>query len=454
MTTPPNILFIQTDQLTALALSSYGNSICKTPNLDKLAADGVVFVRAICNYPLCSPSRFSMLTGQLASQVGAFDNGCEFPAGQPTFVHYLRQMGYQTALSGKMHFVGPDQLHGYEERLTADIYPADFQWTASWGESETPDFVTDARIVTHAGPCANSVQIEYDNLVTFQAQQKLTKIAQDKQSKTDERPFFLTVSYTHPHDPFLCSAEHYHRYDDVEIDLPSVPKLPNNQQDPHSYRIMNNSGLLDGEFSEDQHRNARQGYYGAISYIDDQVGQLLKTLKQIKLDQNTVIIFTSDHGEMLGERGLWKKSHFFESALRVPLIMHGRNLPKGKRVSTLASLIDLFPTILSMANNGHLPDLIEPIEGADLTLYFDEEDDDRLIAAEYLGENALAPMLMVRQGDYKYLHSEGYLTMLFHVGDDPLELNNLAGLGLPIEVELSAVIKQRWNSKELSQQIV
>ena len=196
--TRPNILFIQTDQLTAFALASYGNQVCQTPHLDQLAAQGVVFERAYCNYPLCSPSRFSMLTGKLASEVGAFDNGCEFPAAQPTFVHYLRQMGYQTCLSGKMHFVGPDQLHGFEERLTADIYPADFQWTASWGESETPDFVTDSRIVTEAGVCASSVQLEYDNLVAFQARQKLLDLAKGAQDDQDKRPFFLAAHHHLP----------------------------------------------------------------------------------------------------------------------------------------------------------------------------------------------------------------------------------------------------------------
>ena len=452
MNQPPNILFIQTDQLSALALACYGNKVCKTPNLDQLAAEGVVFEQAICNYPLCSPSRFSMLTGQLASTVGAYDNGCEFPASQPTVAHYLRRLGYQTALSGKMHFVGPDQLHGFEERLTADIYPADFQWSASWGAAEQPDFVTDARIVTQVGPCTSSVQIEYDDLVAFQAQQKLKQIA--KGSDSDPRPFFLTVSFTHPHDPFYCPTEHWHRYDDVEIDLPNVPRLDDEAQDPHSYRIIKNSGLLDKHFSADELTQARRGYYGAISYIDDKIGMLRQTLKETQLDQNTVIIFTSDHGEMLGERGLWKKSHFYDPALRVPLIMHGTSLTSNKRVQSHVSLVDLLPTLLSLASPNQPPELIDPPAGQNLISLIETEQPDREVFAEYLGENALAPMLMVRQHQWKYVHSDGYLTLLFNLEEDPFEQNNLAGQGLPIETKMAAIVAEKWDSQTLAKKIV
>ena len=132
----PNFLFVQADQLAARALPAYGNRIAKTPNIDRLAGQGVVFEHAYCNYPLCAPSRFSMMSGLLATHAGAYDNGAEFPASLPTFVHYLRLLGYQTSLSGKMHFIGPDQLHGFEERLTTDIYPSDFNWTANWSSSD------------------------------------------------------------------------------------------------------------------------------------------------------------------------------------------------------------------------------------------------------------------------------------------------------------------------------
>ena len=168
MTNRPNILFIQVDQLTAQTLKSYGDGICHAPTLDALAANGVVFETAYCNFPLCAPSRFSMATGQLCSTVGAYDNAAEFSAEIPTYAHYLRAGGYQTALSGKMHFLGPDPFPGFEKRLTADLYPADFAWVPNW-EHEGKRDTNDPRAVRIAGVCHRSVQIDYDEEVTHQA---------------------------------------------------------------------------------------------------------------------------------------------------------------------------------------------------------------------------------------------------------------------------------------------
>lgn len=154
----PNILFIQCDQLTAAMLGAYGNPIASTPHIDALAEQGVVFESAYTNFPLCAPSRFSMLSGQLTSKIGAYDNAAEFPSSVPTFAHYLRWMGYQTSLVGKMHFVGADQLHGFEERLTTDIYPADFGWTGDWTDL-LPKHANDARSFEKAGVCVRNVQL-------------------------------------------------------------------------------------------------------------------------------------------------------------------------------------------------------------------------------------------------------------------------------------------------------
>ena len=131
----PSFLFVMADQLAPQFTGAYEHPVVRTPAMDALVERGTRFDTAYCPYPLCAPSRYSMLAGQPATEIGAWDNGSEFPASVPTFAHYLRLVGYRTALSGKMHFVGPDQLHGFDERLTTDVYPADFAWTADW---ETP----------------------------------------------------------------------------------------------------------------------------------------------------------------------------------------------------------------------------------------------------------------------------------------------------------------------------
>jgi choline-sulfatase len=196
----PNLLILMADQLTAGALPAYGNRTAKTPHIDALAAGGVVFETFYCNSPLCAPSRFSFLSGRLPSEIGAYDNAAEFPAQIPTFAHYLRLAGYQTVLSGKMHFCGPDQLHGFEERLTTDIYPADFGWTPDWTRfDERPTWYHSMDSVTQAGPCARTNQIDFDDEVVFSARQKLFDHCAQRR---DRRPFCLLVSMTHPHDPY------------------------------------------------------------------------------------------------------------------------------------------------------------------------------------------------------------------------------------------------------------
>ena len=177
----PNLLILMADQLTARALRAYGGSVARTPHLDALAAQGVVFESFYCNSPLCAPSRFSFLAGQLPSRIGAYDNAAEFAAAVPTFAHYVRSAGYQTALAGKMHFCGPDQLHGFEERLTTDIYPADFGWTPDWTRfEERPGWYHTMDSVTQAGPCTRTNQIDFDDEVVFAARQKLFDLARSR----------------------------------------------------------------------------------------------------------------------------------------------------------------------------------------------------------------------------------------------------------------------------------
>ena len=200
----PNILFIQADQMAGPALPMYGNSVVKAPHLEGLAEEGTTFKNAYCNNPICAPSRCSMLTGQLTSRIGAYDNAAEFPASIPTFVHYLRDLGYKTCLSGKMHFVGPDQLHGFEERITTKIYPSDFAWTPDWTRMDEPFSPSgiSLRSVVEAGICKRSLQIDYDEEVEYQATKKMFEYA--RAPEREEQPFFLAVSFSHPHNPYVA----------------------------------------------------------------------------------------------------------------------------------------------------------------------------------------------------------------------------------------------------------
>lgn len=452
MTGQPNILFFQVDQLMANALKSYGNTFCIAPNLDQLAETGALFERAYCNFPLCAPSRASMATGQLCSTIGAYDNAAELPAHIPTYAHYLRDMGYQTILSGKMHFIGPDQFHGIEKRLTADLYPADFAWVPNW-ENEGNRDTNDARGVTISGKAERTTQMEFDEEVTHCAINELYSLAQSD----DDRPFFMQVSWTHPHEPFLCTPEYWDLYEGIEIPPLSVGPLSEREHDAHAIRTLADFGMLDYTFSEEDIQRSRRAYYASISYIDDMIGRILEVLRRCGFSENTAIIFTSDHGEMLGERGIWFKKHFYENSLKVPLIINAPWIAP-QRLPQLVSLVDLLPTFCGLAKGEPWESPVESLEGMDLTSLFDapNEHEDRAIYAEYLAEATPAPIFMIRKGDFKFVWSEQDPSLLFAVAKDPLELENLAEVSdyRQIVEEFTAAVLAKWNPSAIKGDIL
>jgi len=459
MTKPLNILVIMADQLNGLSLGSYGHPVVQSPNIDALAESGVLFENAYCNSPLCAPSRFSLMSGQLPSRIGAYDNASYFPSNVPTFAHHLRKMGYQTCLSGKMHFVGPDQLHGFEERLTTDIYPADFGWTPDW---QRPDERIDwwyhnLASVTQAGVAEATNQYDYDDDVG----QKTVRRIYDLARTADERPFCLVASFTHPHDPYATRQHYWDLYDAADIDLPNVSAIPFDDLDPHSQRLYKAAASDEFAITEQDIKNARRAYYGNISYIDDWVGRIKTTLKQTGLADNTVILFISDHGDMLGERGLWYKMSFFEPSASIPVIISGPDISRGRRVSAPVSLLDVFPTLTDIAASSGSDPEPEPVDELDGQSFLAMasgagEEDEREVVGEFLGEGAIAPVLMLRRGRFKYIYSSPDPAQLFDVAADPLEINNLCGNPKFTETAASfqSEIDRRWNVVLLHQDVL
>ncbi len=451
MSNRPNFLILMADQLTARALPAYGNRIAKTPHIDALAADGVVFDSFYCNSPLCAPSRFATLSGRQVSAIGAYDNAAEFPSQVPTFAHYLRRAGYQTILSGKMHFCGADQLHGFEERLTTDIYPADFGWTPDWEHFEQrPSWYHSMDSVTQAGSCARTNQIDFDDDVVFQARQKLFDMARSR----DRRPFCMVASMTHPHDPYVIPQAYWDRYAGVEIDMPRVP-MRAGEWDPHSRRLRHVCGLDLQPVNEAQTRAARRAYYGAVSYVDDQIGALLKTLEDARFAADTVVLLIADHGDMLGERGLWYKMNFFEPACRIPLIVHAPARFAARHVQSSASLVDILPTLCELAG-AKTSDCHTPLDGNSLLPQLAGEAGKDEVIGEYLAEGAIAPLVMIKRGRYKFVHSPVDPDQLYDLLDDPEELLNLAHdqrHGARVR-EFQAEVAQRWDMPALHAAVI
>lgn len=417
----PNILFIMADQMAAPLLPFYNaDSPIKLPNLSRLAGEGVLFDSAYCNSPLCAPSRFTLVSGQLPSKIGAYDNAADFPADVPTYAHYLRRLGYKTALSGKMHFCGPDQLHGYEERLTSDIYPADYGWAVNWDEPEVrPSWYHNMSSVLQAGPCVRTNQLDFDEEVVFKAQQYLF----DHVRNEGEQPFCLTVSMTHPHDPYTIPKAFWDLYSDEDIELPRV-QLSQDQQDPHSRRLLKVYDLWDKPLPEAKIRDARRAYYGACSYIDSNVGKLLQTLEETGLAEDTLIVFSGDHGDMLGERGLWYKMHWFEMSARVPLLVHAPGQFAARRVSAAVSTADLLPTLVELAGGSLEANL--PLDGRSLLAHLQGDGGHDEVFGEYMAEGSIGPLMMIRRGPYKFIYSEQDPCLLFDLQSDPDELEELS----------------------------
>lgn len=452
--TAPNILLIQVDQLAANALSVHGNQTVKDPNISALAEAGVVFENCYCNLPMCGPSRASMHTGRLPFSMGMYDNASEFHADEPTFCHYLREMGYRSELSGKMHFVGPDQLHGYEKRHTTEIYPANFAWTVDWskGREYRPTNLTMAPII-ESGPAVRTLQMDYDDEVAYNGKQALYDLAR----KADDKPFQLTISFTSPHSPFVIGQEYWDRYDHDDIESPSVPPLELDEMD-HLSRNLHYCQARDKFTVTNEHRRmARHGYYGMISYIDDKVGEIMDVLNKTGLADNTIVIFTSDHGEMMGERGMWFKQHFFEWAAHVPFIVVAPDRFKPSKVAQNISLIDLMPTLLDLASESEFTGYAAPCDGTSLVpaLNGDTSAMSDVAISEFAADGSTGPSRMVKKGNWKLMWLEGQDTLLYDVKADPKELNNLAGQPAyaAIEAELSEILFDGWDPDALRTEI-
>lgn len=451
----PNILLIQVDQMAAPALPVYGHPLVKAPHIAALAEKSVVFDSAYCNSPICASSRYSMLSGRLPSAIRAFDNASEFSSAIPTLAHYLRSLGYSATLGGKMHFVGPDQLHGFEERLTTDIYPSDFSWTPNWteGPKNKPTGISMSNVVD-AGVCARSLQIDYDEEVEFHSVQKLYDLAR----YANDKPFFLTVSFTHPHSPYTTRQEYWDLYQHDAIDMPAVPPIPLEELDEQSRWLYYSHGRDLHTVTDEHVRTARHAYYGMISYIDEKVGRLLHTLEAVGLRDNTIVVFTSDHGEMLGERGMWYKQTFFEWSSRVPFMISYPEQFKPARVSKVVSLVDLMPTLLELASPGAPPAAVTALDGHSLVPLLQGKDADwpDVAISEYSDMGVCAPCRMLRRGKYKYVYTHGHPAQLYDVQADPKELNNLAGQAAfqAVEQQLARDILEGWDAEDIHQRVL
>ena len=429
MPSTPNILLIMADQLMPFLTGAYGHPVVQTPNLDRLTATGARFDAAYTPYPLCAPARAAFMTGIYASDLGCYDNAAVLPSDVPTVAHYLTNAGYDTVLSGKMHFIGPDQLHGFRRRLTTDVFPAGMDWVPL--RDETGRFPRGGHARGYAPPNVGvrawTKFLAYDEETQFRALEYLRERGRTRPAD----PFFLTVSFHHPHDPFHVTQELWDLYEGAQID---IPILPDNLDSTYSEmdRWLNDVHETAAVPLSDPASLAqlRRAYYGLVTYIDRKVGELLAALDDTGQRQDTIVVFTSDHGDMLAEKGMVQKRCFYEWSARIPLIV---NFPDGRaagrRLSQPVSLLDLAPTCMDWAG---VPAAVRaPMDGQSLAGLLEAEvpahQPERVVLSEYHVEKVLAPCFMARQGQYKYIYIHGFAPQLFDLAADPGEWHNLAG---------------------------
>ncbi|MGO4916267.1 choline-sulfatase [Pseudogemmobacter sp. W21_MBD1_M6] len=419
--TQPNILIIMVDQLNGTLFPDGPADWLHAPNIKALAARSTRFRNAYTASPLCAPGRAAFMSGQLPSQTGVYDNAAEFTSSIPTYAHHLRRAGYQTCLSGKMHFVGPDQMHGFEERLTTDIYPADFGWTPDYRKpGERIDWwYHNMGSVTGAGVAEITNQMEYDDEVAYNAVRKIY----DYSRGADPRPWCLTASFTHPHDPYVARKKYWDLYEDCDHLMPQVAPIPYAEQDKHSQRLFDANDWRSFDLTDEMVQRSRRAYFANISYLDDKVGEMIAALTASR--QEAVIVFVSDHGDMLGERGLWFKMSFFDGSSRVPMMIAAPSMTPGL-VVTPVSNIDVTPTLCDLA--GVSMDEVMPwTSGESLVPLGQGGTRDTPVAMEYAAEGSQTPMVSLRYGPWKYNRCMADPDQLFDMNADPFELTNLAG---------------------------
>lgn len=452
MADQPNILIIMSDEHAPQYSSVYGHSLVQSPNMERMAEMGVTFDNAYCNSPICGPSRMSFMTGRYIYRIGTYDNGFPMSSDAVTWAHRLRNVGYDVVISGKQHFCGPDQLHGFRTQLARDLHAE--LWTKNGvphGAANWEAGIVKAKKpwggVAEAGP-GTTTSIEVDDRVE-EAALAYIKAAADK-----DRPWCLNVGFIAPHFPLVVPRRFWDLYPRDQIDMPEIPEGHLENMHPVYKRLRTMFGLVD--FPEHLVRRGRAGYYGLITYLDEKIGRLIDALEETGQRDNTIIIHTSDHGEMNGEHGMWRKSNMYEASARVPLqIVWPGQIPGGLRVPQNVSLVDLVATILDMsgASKEIAPldgDSLLPLIAGDAETWKDEA------FCEYLAHGVLRPVAMLKQGDYKLNLSLGDAPELFNIAEDPGEFNDLSESAEHREIRdaMRARLLEIWGDPEAIEQRV
>ena len=453
----PNLLYIHSDQHSPFVMGCAGDPVVETPHLDRLASEGVVLDACYCPSPLCVPSRMATLAGRYPSDNRVWTNSHMLASSTPTLAHAMGAGGYRPALVGRMHSVGPDQLHGYVERLVGDHGPNHIGGRGA-DHGDLSGTAGPSRVsLTKSGPGQSAYQV-HDEDVTAASADWLNRYGVRRRAGQTEDPFSLSVGYMLPHQPFVARAEDYERYAG-RVGPPRTPVAFSDALHPHLRDWRSRCGIE--EVTEEEIARARAAYWGLVDRMDRMIGQLLAALEQNDLLHNTLIVYTSDHGEQVGEHGLWWKQTFYEDSARIPAILWWPSqLPSGIHCDRVCSSLDLNATMLDALNCPSLPEsrgrsMLPLLRNESQTwedVAFCEFCLDPAGAAGPVGEEGVFQR-MIRCGEWKLNYYHQQPSQLFNLQEDPRETNDRIADPDCADVvsELTERLLDGWNPDDIAE---
>ncbi len=417
-----NLLILISDEHRKDAMGCVGHPIVKTPNLDALAARGSLFENAYTPSPMCVPTRAALACGNHVHKTGFWDSATPYDGSVRSWMHQLRDAGVDVASIGKLHFRSGEDDNGFSQEIMPMHVVGGVGWAVGLLRENPPEYDAAAELAAQVG-AGNSSYTDYDLAITQAAEQWL------HQKKDTTQPWAAFVSLVSPHYPLTAPQEFYDMYDPAKMDMP-VGYETQSRPDHSELRNVAKFFKYDQYFDDQKIRQAKAAYYGLTSFMDHCFGRVLRTLTESGQADDTVIIYISDHGDMMGDLGFWTKQVMYDASVGVPMIVAGPGVPKGRRVKTGTSLLDLAATAIDVAGLEHDP-VRGTLPGQSLREIAQNDDDpDRTIFSEYHDGGSTTGTFMVRWQQWKYVYYVGHTPQLFDMNADPQELNNLAMLGV------------------------
>ncbi|HEX2828328.1 MAG TPA: sulfatase-like hydrolase/transferase [Burkholderiales bacterium] len=416
---PTNILWIMSDEHSKRVLGCYGHESIRTPNLDALAQRGTLFTNAYTNCPICVPARASFATGDYVHRIRYWDNAIAYDGRVPTWGHRLMAQGHRVTSIGKLHYVQSDpKRNGFDEEILPLHIVNGVGDLLGLIRDELPRRPGSAKLGPEAGP-GDSEYTQYDRAIADATVQWLKNAAAQPQ----QRPWALYVGFVSPHFPLIAPPEYYAMYPEDSVPWPDLYGADERPRHPF-IDAMRKCLCFDEPFDAPMVRRAIAAYMGLVTFLDAQVGAILKALEETGLMENTRVVYTTDHGDNLGTRGLWGKSTMYEESAGIPLIMAGPDVPVSNACDVPVSLVDGFPTFVH-ALGARTDERDVGLPGHSLLDIAQGYVPQRTVLSEYHAAGAMTGSYMIRHGKYKYIHYVALPPMLFDLEADPHERNDL-----------------------------